>query len=60
MILTHSKGKETHYYFLQALGNGKFRESQHFIKPKLARKAEKEKYLVWQINNGENSCSGCN
>ena len=58
-MLTFSEGKEKHWYFMEAIGNDIFRESQHFLSEKDAKDCPKTK-LVWTKNNGENTCSGCN
>lgn len=57
-MLTYSKGKTKHWYFLEAIGNNLFRESQHFIRKKDALSCPNNQ-LVWQKNDGTNTCSGC-
>ena len=57
-MLTYSIGKTKHWYFLEAIGDGLFRESQHFTSENDALECPKHQ-LVWQKHDGINTCSGC-
>lgn len=57
-MLVHSTGKETHWYFMEAIGNGIIRESQHFTDRKDAETILRHQ-LVWIKSNGENTCEVC-
>ena len=58
-MLTYSKGKKTHWYYMEPIGNGIFRESQHFKSKVDAEFCARHKLLAWTKGDGTNTCSVC-